>query len=611
MQTEATARLIALNEIRKENKFLGRNKKRIIEREANTLYISLYTLSNQEYAIKASINNYQNQSKYNYNPNDEEKNKEYTLLDEEIKRLEYLKQILPIEEQVNIRKNANFLLSDISLLRKNLAVYAYKHKGEGLKLKEIFYNLQNSGLNDLNQINELERKFLVFNEFGYNTITDEDTVEFYNYKFKLLTNDGKSLTEVFINDVPDRVAKENYQRILLKMIESILKGTNKDLKKLFGINYSELINLFLLVLKNDKKAIEPDTILNNYYLLNFLITFYNNNLDVFLNIMNQEHRYDAIKDFDSCFKWDDFIPLKTFLYIKHFKRDESINLHHNDEIYNISNSLSDFYYFYKNLDTSELYYLPDGLASVNTYFSANPDWDKRMMLDIDKKSKGKILMFPSSLEGLTFNRSFIDKSIPLEQNIKGINKENGISLNNGFQTLTNIDFRKDKFSFLEVPSSINSFYDCKFNPKALKKLIINDICDSYAYLYRNDKEWLESYRVGGHWLFQLLIQFNDLSKRNGKYYLKSNFKEVVFRDTQSNTDTIFDQNLTEIEIDEEEYKNLLEYIEFYNDEAIGSQFIQNVKHNSARNAIFKLEINFYKQAKIVLEKDRDKGIVIK
>ncbi len=612
MQAEATARLIALNEIRKENKFLGRNKKRAIERERDSLYISLYTLFNQKYAIKSSISNYQNQSKYDYNPSEEEKSKEYTLLEEEVERLKYLEQILPLDEQISIRNDVNFLLSD-SLLRKNLAVYAYKNKVEGLKLKEIFYNLQNSGLNDLKQINELERAFLVFNEFGYNTITDEDVVEFYNYKFKLLTNDGKGLTEVFINDAPDRVAKENYRRIILKMIENILKDANKDLKKIAGNDYSEFINLFLLVLKNGTNTINPDTILNNYYLLNFLITFYNNNLDLFLNIMNKEHRYNINKDDEyGCFFWNDSIPLKTFLYIMHFKSGKNLlTLHHNDKAYDVCDNLSDFYYFYKNLTTSEnLYYLPDGLDTIDTNFQSKSGWDRRIMFDIEKNSKGKILMIPFSLGGLCFRGHFTDATVFLEQNLKGINKENGISLNNGFAELINVDFRNAKFSFLEVPSSMNTFYGCKFNPKALKKLIINDISDNYAYLYQNDEKWLESYQVGGHWLFQLLIQFSDVVKKDGKFYLKSNFKEIVFHNTQSNSDTIFEQDLTEIEISEKDFIDLIAYKRIFNSESIGDLFIQNVKHNNARNAIFKLEINFYKQAKMVLEKDRDKGITI-
>lgn len=612
MQAEATARLIALNEIRKENKFLGRNKKRIIERKADTLYISLYTLSSQEYAIKASISNYQNQTKYDYNPSEEEKNKEYTLLDEEIKKLEYLKQILPIEEQINIRKNANFLLSDISLLRKNLAVYAYKNKAEGFKLKEIFNNLQNSGLNDLNQINELERKFLVFNEFGYNTITDEDIVEFYTYKFKLLTNDGKGLTEVFINDVPDRVTKENYRRIILKMIDSILKDTNKDLKKLIGIDYSELINLFLLVLENDKKAIEPDTILNNYYLLNFLITFYNNNLDLFLNIMNQEHRYDAIDDYETCFKWDDFIPLKTFLYIKHFKKDNIITLHHNNKVYNVSNSLSDFYYFYKTVTSKSLYYLPEGLMVIDLFLQHHSSWDTRMFKEIKENSKGKTVMFPFSLKSLHIPHGFYDERIVLEQiNLNGINKENGISLDNGFAELMGIDFSNTKFSFLEVPSSMNSFYGCLFHFKTLKKLIINDINDNYAYINQDNKRWLESYSGRGHWLFDLLLQFYILRVDNGKYYLKSNIKEIVFHNTQNNTDIIFNPDLTEIEIDKEEYRELIYHESIYIDKTANDSIVWITNHEKARNAIFKLEINFYKQAKIVLEKERDKGIAIK
>ncbi len=604
MKEQATARLIALTEIRQSNIFL-RRKRNIVDNEIETLYISLYILASQEYAIKSGINNYKNQTKENYNLKEEEKEEyqaqEYEALEEEINRLETLEQVLDEKDRIKIRREVNFVAHDVAMVRKNLSAYAYKHKDEGNKLKEDLKNLQSNNTisreERLKLLNIMEIKFLLFNTFGHNIINDDDIVEFYNYKFMTLS-DENGLMEVFVNDKTDRIAKENYQKVILKMIDIILKGTNNNLINFYGDNYKKAINFLLEILKNGKETLDPDEILNNYYLLNFLITFYNNNLTSFWNIVGHEHWYENINGRDNEefeIYWQDNIPLKSFLYVKYFKGGD-LSLHHNEKIYNVIQSLSCFYYFYQQTFASkEYYYLPEGLKSIsdglNNDNSKKPftgaGLNDRILDDIRKNSRGKVLILPPSLDAIFMHEkhSFLEKN-----DLKGINKENGLVLASGFSRLRDVDLSKENFTFLEVPSTINSFQQVKFNKKVLRKLIINNVYLNYCFIYSDKEEW----DWGIHWLYDLFLQFNTIMERDGKYYLKSDFDEIVLNDSVYDMNFVFNQDLTTIEISKEEYDNLREF-------KSKEDLTLDTRYSKARDAILKLELTFYKQVKLMLK----------
>ncbi len=616
MQKEATARLIALNEIRSNKLFISQEKKEIIDREINTLYISLYTLASQEYSLRTSVKNYETQSKYNYSPTQEEIQKEYELLDEEIKRLNYLQQILPQEIRITIRKDINYVLKDIAIVRRNLAIYAYDNAYEVAHLKKRLTSLQEGKNHDTNkgekdeEINKLELKFLVFYEFGYNLLTKDDIEKFYNYKFSHLTSDPSGLTEIFINAVPDNTAKDNYQRIILSMIETILKGKNSTLVNLYWNSYGEVISLLLQVLKNNTDNIDPEAILNNYYLLNFLISFYNNTLTNFWNITGKEHIHEMSSTWDEnmyeIFRWKREIPLKTFLFIKHFEKKD-LTLHHNYNEYEVSSSLSDFYYFYQRLLSSAEYYLPEGLTVIDTdkYSITKWQWEKDMLDDMAQNSIGKVLVFPESLAGIESDYLDAKEDFLFRNSLKGINKSGSICLNNGLKSLSGVDLSKESFPSLELPPSIEHLSETKFNKSAIKTVIINDIFDNYDF--RNSSYIDCNSPFFSSWLFDLFFTFSAIFKKRGKYYLRSDFPKIIFHNTQDNTDFVFNQELATIEINEEEVEAIKEYIRSIEKKSRHWRTDEeSIQINKGKMVIRRLEKLFYEELKYALKEERDK-----
>ena len=463
LQSEVIGRLLAISEIRKEL-FLSKKKKEAIDNVIDRLCLSLITLYSIEVSIINNIERYKNESKYNSEPSKEEKEKEYEIIDEKIKHLNWLQQILDNDSQINIRTDVNYILKDLALIEKKLEEYTYIHKVEITdeskneeinKILEIPFDIEHKD-ELLKKIEEIEIKYRVFyeyreyQEYGDIAIDESDLTNIYNLKFSALSINKDGIVETFVNKDTDKLEIEYYQNIIFSMIQDIIMGKNEVFNEIFSKDYTNATNLLLEFLKNEEDTINYETILRKFFLLNIILSF--NTKDGFNNFCNNVSLDCAFLS-EKYLLWNQYLPISTVAILKHYNfnyiRGCALGVW---PFILLPNNICDLYYLYKknNIDKDNYFYFPEGIKRINITndLIANHIKDsyleERKIIDgIIKDAEGKILVFPDSLEEID--------SFEIENN-----NLKGIVLNNNLKKLDSLALAGLPFEKINIPSSLES-----------------------------------------------------------------------------------------------------------------------------------------------------------
>ncbi len=463
LQNEVIGRLIAISEIRKEL-FLSKKKKDAIDNIINRLCLSLNTLYSIEVSIINNIERYKNESKYNSEPSKEEKKKEYEIIDEKIKHLNWLQEILDSDSQINIRTDINYILKDIALIEKELEEYTYIHKGEITEesknkeinnILEIPFDIEHKE-ELLKRIKEIEKKYRVFyeyreyQEYGELVIDESDLTNIYNLKFSALTISKDGIIEPFVNDETDKIEIEYYQNIIFSIIQDVIMGRNEYFNELFKGDIEEAIKLLTEYLKDEEKIINYEMIIKNFALLNTILAFHTK--DGFNNFCNNV-MLDCFFPSEKYLLWHQYLPISTVAILKHYNFNYMSGCALGVwPIIVLPNSFCDLYYLYKinNIDKDNYFYFPDGIKRISitndiiaNQIKANDLEERKVINAIIKDAEGKTLVFPDSLEE-------IDSFEIENHNIKGI------VLNNNLKKLGSLALAGLPFEKINIPSSLES-----------------------------------------------------------------------------------------------------------------------------------------------------------
>ena len=216
---------------------------------------------------------------------------------------------------------------ELSRIQLKLDLYAETHKDELDNIRNRIAELNKIKREDIKndkllkeieeEIEALRVKYKVFGR----RVSNEDWKGLYDVKFNALT--------VYLNDklctpferskffVPSRtfagIPEEElryYRQIIGDKIESIIRGENPEVLRAFGKeNISKAVKLIKKILKNGEKDFNCGKILENYYLLKFLLAF---DSEQGLERMTIKQS-DIAAQFTNKFEWRLVIPLDSVM----------------------------------------------------------------------------------------------------------------------------------------------------------------------------------------------------------------------------------------------------------------------------------------------------------
>ena len=256
IEDEIIERLIALLELEKEKRIIHLNKS-TLKLEISNLKLSLHVLLTQKISIINEIDSYLTHISITNKTIDEEefeKRKEIVLNDCELffdvnkmfntSELEYTTSEKQIDKQISM----------IAIIETKLEEYVYNNKITIDSLKNTINDINNNtNLNsDLRQqLYIIEYKYEVFKRYGRFLVTDDDFINLYNARFKVLTNnllsncnsDGSYSLALF-NQVSG-LEKEIYDNQIMKRKQKIINNENIIIKELFGKNTHKVISMLV------------------------------------------------------------------------------------------------------------------------------------------------------------------------------------------------------------------------------------------------------------------------------------------------------------------------------------------------------------------------------
>ncbi len=398
-QNEVIARLIALNEVKKEKFILSRLKKEAINNVLNRLYISLNILITNQISIINSIRSYLNNNLY----------KDVVIL--RIRKIDYLtwlQNILPTEERVKLDINSKSIYSDLAKATILLEKYVYMHKDEitmETKQAEIEAILaipfdEKHKDEILHKIDELEIKYRVFydyastNEYKDIPIDETDLATLYSLKFNALVCDTILVDTVIFKKMEDKIELEYYESIVIDIYQRIILGQNEIFNNQFKNNIGYAINLVKEIYQNKLTNILYDDVL-----LSFLLSF------------NTE---DGLKKLFKCKVSCSWAPIDTYIHEAHYIQIESIipfeTACYLDSVADENKLKSEAYNFGKlylicsenNIKEDDKYYLPEGIENLYLH-----PYEDGFLLKLCKKiredAKNKIVYFPSTLKNISLD----------------------------------------------------------------------------------------------------------------------------------------------------------------------------------------------------------------
>ena len=450
IQNEVTARLISLNEIRKDL-FLNKRKKETLDNVINRLCISLHILVSEQVSVISSINRYQNEAFYNYEANNIEE--EYQVLDKIECHLKWLQQILPLDKQIIVNHDIKYIINDLALIEKNLEEYTYQNKNkitkeskeiELSKILEIPFDI-NHKEEILKEIEKLEIKYRAFYEYresleyGEIVIDESDLTNLYNLKFSALTISVLGIVNIFVNNNTDELELSYYENIVFSLIQDIILGKNEVFNKLFYQELDTALRLFKNI--NFYKGIYTDKdTLQDKHRLNFLLAL--NTEDGLYNFFTNTKMPDPIV-YNKILFFDD-LPLATICFIENADNDKK------DNFYSIDNNCYYLYLLYRKYykpEEDNAYHLPEGIIYIRQK-SNNETNIKKIELNlinkIKKEAYGKKIYMPKSLKKIVQTTAIFEPNSIKE-----------LVLNEGLETICSKAFYDQQgITEINLPASI-------------------------------------------------------------------------------------------------------------------------------------------------------------
>ena len=460
IQDEVTARLISLNEIRKDL-FLSKRKKDALNNVINRLCLSLHILLSEQTSIISSITRYQNEANKNYEPNNP--NEEYQALEEIETHLNWLQQILPHNKQITINHDIKYVLQDLALIEKNIEEYTYLNQNqitpeskeqEIAKLLTIPFDIKHKE-ELLQAIEKIEIKYRAFyeykiyQEYGPLVIDESDLINIYNLKFSALTISNLGVVNIFVNAQTDKLELSYYENIIFTLIQDIILGKNDIFNKLFHQEPNTALNIFKGIYFNEEFSNNPNIynyILKDNILLNILLAL--NTEDGLYNLFTNLKIAYPLKNTPSI-TWEKELSLETICFI-----ESPITGNINVANYSINNNYYDLYLLYRKYykpEEKDSYHLPEGIIDINLVGSSvNRLFVSDVYLNekIHKNAFVKKLYMPQSLKSIGKTTT-----INLPASIKQIEK------NSFYPNLTSITIHVSKNNYtLLNPENLHNLF---------------------------------------------------------------------------------------------------------------------------------------------------------
>ncbi|MCI8331132.1 MAG: M13 family metallopeptidase [Bacilli bacterium] len=510
MKNEVELRLIALLEILKEV-YLTKYKREIIKTKYENLTNTYIQFKTQGEAIGLDILTALNDIKYS-----EEEIQEKEILDKLKEVEECIKIAYPQDYKNYINREYENLYDHIAYLEIELEIYVYKNKNI---FNDYFWKSLSNEFNrndftyfsfKTNSFQKIEITLKIFSLYGRNLVAYNFIEKLYYYKFLSIANNIYKEYDPKTFENLSYIEMECYDKIINKIIESILLNENWVLYELFSSNIDNLIK-FIKTTSNLLKSIEYSTynILNSQTLLTFILSFTKKNgpIEFFEKYLVSKEDYNFPQN--SSFIWCQKIPLLTICKLIDYNYLEGIN----NPYYNL-------YVIIKDKVRLPNYILLKGLKEINfgIYYLKK---DEILMEKINKKVKNKIIYTPNTLEAM---------NVPWT-----INSETLI-LNDGLKSFSVISYQeKESYYTLSIPSSLNNIYlDLKSKNSHIYNLIFRDYKNSKIL---NDRDYLKYFcsiifSVDHKKLNDLIKDsYKDLGitkNPNNAYPVKAHFRMLTF-----------------------------------------------------------------------------------
>ena len=432
LEEEVLLKLIALKEISKELKLIvSPNKRNAIGNEINNLTNTLIILMSQKRAIEIETSAYLKDIETHSFLNKTSEDIKQSLFQKKQQSILELALIF-IPEQIH---NEIYTVIDLANLERKLEIYVYNHKEDVKKMNSEVEAISNSRVQLLKEIEALELKYLLFDKYGRNLVTEDDLCKLYRIKFDLLTGDISNFNRTVVTNKTNERELEFYKKIVMEKIERIVIGKNEafndlfgantiDINDPFGINVTLAIRNVIALLKNGDKQFNPEKILEDKFLFNILLC-----LDKPISLGTFFQKYMIYKSelnfmqlWNYQITWDNQIPLSTVFTIDYFNSkmsfrteeykliDESprhIRLKYLKKIYELMYSQSHMqkpYDLTYGAGNNKTYRLPEGIKelTLKSMFGDRQEFIDRLTGD----SIGTTVYLPSSLIKFTSSEIF-------------------------------------------------------------------------------------------------------------------------------------------------------------------------------------------------------------
>lgn len=516
MEKEVLAKLIALNELLHERKYIfSPNKKNCVASEINKLSIIRSNFESQKIAIRLEVEAYKNYLSLSFNISLSEL--EQKELSDRKNILQELAKAFIFDKIEELHKLELSDIAEVALLEKELEIFVYTHKEEIKKAQEEIIVLSKEEITKdkqdimLNRVIYLEKLYQVFSMFGRNLVSKEQFYDLYQLKFNLLTFDLIHSNAMPFHESMEEIELECYKEIIMKKIECLVNGSNAYIYESFLWNSLKAISILKMIFKDENRQFDSKKILTNHLLLSLLLALdKKDGLDEFFNnYLVLKANYPNLDFYEDVFSWKDELPLATIFWLMNNQGvSDSLSI-----LYNMTKKTLD------NDQNSNIYRFPEGLVAIDYNFLSDKPQKTQFILDkIRKDVKNKSVILPSTLVTLLGN---IFSCIPLLN----------IELNFGLESIFGIDFDELMVEKLILPPSVSNLDFLADINKHIKELIFYDYKNSK--ILNNETNLLELLKS----FFCILKkrENSDNSTIIEEYCdLYSNLDSIVFLDENKN-----------------------------------------------------------------------------
>ena len=480
MKYETDARIIALNEILKEKKFIAKFKRNIIANEINRLYITLILFASQRQAlltkIEVCLNNVLvKETKDLISKNGEQENKQ--LIEDKLialkkSTLEEYRKVLP--NFYPIREDKDKILKDLAFIERELEIYTSKNKDKIISYLDEIGRIASTSLNVnnkeelLKKLEDIELNFLVFRAYGKNLITEDYLETLYRIKFQVLTYSPNGICESLANYKMHDSELEYYKKIISTKISFFRSdiyffssGNDVNLNDFFEEDRLCAIKVISQIIKTNN-IYDPEEILKDKLKLNLTLAlndkeglknFYLNfpfSKDDIEKICPDLYRIVNEGSWKNLFRINEKPSIELWLWLYHLeKQNLGLNL---------------FTLLKKHIDLGEeknKYYFPEGIEHISLDLFGGGD----VLFNLRKEMEGKIVILPKSLVSLD---TCLFRNVSLE----------GLYLNEGLEYLMDRSIKCKSLKTLVISSTLENFSSLIIDEGEIETCIFNDFTNS-------------------------------------------------------------------------------------------------------------------------------------